>query len=111
MTDTVALSPAIQAFDAVAARFDTRFGAWRSVAAQRRAVRDQLGARTNWEETGDLAMLFQGTYTTAFYRRLRDVLHAEVANGAIDAGRWFALAEEEAAHRSLRPTEIADAAR
>ena len=36
------LSPAIQAFDAVAARFDTRFGAWRSVAAQRREVRTLL---------------------------------------------------------------------
>ena len=42
MTDALALSPAIQAFDAVAARFDTRFGAWRSVAAQRREVRAQL---------------------------------------------------------------------
>jgi len=75
------------------------------------AVRDQLGARTNWEETGDLAMLFQGTYTTAFYRRLRDALHGEVASGGIDAERWFALGEEEASHRSLQPTEIADAAR
>jgi len=42
MTDTIALSPAIEAFDAVAARFDARFGAWRSVAAQRREVRAQL---------------------------------------------------------------------
>ena len=42
MTDAVSHSPAIQAFDAVAARFDTRFGAWRSVAAQRREVRAQL---------------------------------------------------------------------
>jgi len=37
------LSPAIEAFDAVAARFDTRFGGWRSVAAQRREVRAVLG--------------------------------------------------------------------
>lgn len=36
------VSPAIQAFDAVAARFDARFGAWRSVAAQRREVRAHL---------------------------------------------------------------------
>ena len=42
MTDAFPLLPAIAAFDAVAARFDTRFGAWRSVAAQRRAVRAQL---------------------------------------------------------------------
>ncbi|PYP76052.1 MAG: hypothetical protein DMD35_19700 [Gemmatimonadetes bacterium] len=72
------------------------------------AVRGQLGARTNWEETGDLAMLFQGTYTTPFYRRLRDALHAE-ARGAAD-GLWFALGDEEASHRSHAPTEIADAA-
>jgi len=42
--DAAALSPALEAFDAVAARFDVRFGAWRSVAAQRRAVRRALGA-------------------------------------------------------------------
>jgi SAM-dependent methyltransferase len=42
MTDAIPFSPAIQAFDAVAARFDIRFGAWRSVAAQRREVRAQL---------------------------------------------------------------------
>ena len=44
MQERVTLSPAIQAFDAVAARFDTRFGAWRSVAAQRREVRTLLAS-------------------------------------------------------------------
>ena len=37
-----ALPPAARAFDAVAARFDERFGGWMSVAAQRRAVRREL---------------------------------------------------------------------
>lgn len=37
-----ALHPAAAAFDAVAARFDERFGAWLSVAAQRSAVRSVL---------------------------------------------------------------------
>lgn len=36
------LRPAALAFDAIAASFDQRFGAWRSVAAQRRAVRSAL---------------------------------------------------------------------
>lgn len=36
------LRPAAAAFDAVAADFDRRFGAWESVAAQRRAVRAEL---------------------------------------------------------------------
>jgi SAM-dependent methyltransferase len=45
MSDAASLLPstAIHAFDAVAGRFDTRFGAWRSVAAQRREVRALLG--------------------------------------------------------------------
>ena len=36
------LRPAATAFDAVAPTFDSRFGAWQSVAAQRRAVRAEL---------------------------------------------------------------------
>ena len=36
------LSPAAQAFDAIAEKFDERFGTWLSVAAQRRAVRGAL---------------------------------------------------------------------
>jgi ubiquinone/menaquinone biosynthesis C-methylase UbiE len=42
MTMAPVLSPAAQAFDAVADRFDARYGAWLSVAAQRRAVHTQL---------------------------------------------------------------------
>src|SRR5687767_5437506 len=36
------LPPAVRAFDETAERFDERFGEWRSVAAQRAAVRDYL---------------------------------------------------------------------
>lgn len=36
------LSPAAEAFDAIAETFDDRFGSWLSVAAQRRAVRAEL---------------------------------------------------------------------
>ena len=66
-------------------------------------VRDQLGLRQHWEHTDDLAMLFHGTYTTEFYRRVRDVLHDEVRTGARDDAQWFALAGEESAHRSPSP--------
>jgi anaerobic magnesium-protoporphyrin IX monomethyl ester cyclase len=41
-------------------------------------VREQIGPKQNWEHTGDLDMMFHGTYTTAFYRRIRDLLHDEV---------------------------------
>jgi anaerobic magnesium-protoporphyrin IX monomethyl ester cyclase len=72
------------------------------------AVQAQLGARTNWEETGELAMLFQGTFTTAFYRQLRDALHDEVRDGA-DESRWFDLGEAAAEHRSTQPVGIGEA--
>ena len=36
------MRPAVAAFDAIAPNFDQRFGAWSSVAAQRRAVREAL---------------------------------------------------------------------
>lgn len=41
-------------------------------------VREQLGPKTNWVDSDDLSMMFKGTYTSAFYRALRDTLHAEV---------------------------------
>jgi anaerobic magnesium-protoporphyrin IX monomethyl ester cyclase len=66
-------------------------------------VRAELGRRQNWRHSDDLAMLFHGTYTTGFYRRLRDALHAEVRAGAADHARWAALEREEAAHRSPEP--------
>jgi anaerobic magnesium-protoporphyrin IX monomethyl ester cyclase len=66
-------------------------------------VRSQLGLQHNWEHTDDLAMLFHGTYTTAFYRRVRDVLHDEVRTGARYDARWSALADEESSHRSPSP--------
>jgi len=70
-------------------------------------VQAELGARTNWMESGELAMLFRGTYTTAFYRRLRDALHAEARDGA-DEDRWFALAEDADAHRTSRIESVAE---
>jgi len=40
-------------------------------------VRDQLGSKQNWEDSDDLAMLYRGPFTTAFYRQLHVVLHKE----------------------------------
>jgi anaerobic magnesium-protoporphyrin IX monomethyl ester cyclase len=67
------------------------------------SVREQLGARENWHDSGELAMLFQGTYTTDFYRRLRDALHDEVSAGRTDDTRWARLSAEEARNRSEQP--------
>jgi anaerobic magnesium-protoporphyrin IX monomethyl ester cyclase len=66
-------------------------------------VRTQLGPRQNWQHTDDLAMLFQGTYTTEFYRRLRDALHGEVRTRIADDARWTAFARDEWAHRTAMP--------
>jgi anaerobic magnesium-protoporphyrin IX monomethyl ester cyclase len=59
------------------------------------AVRAQLGSRKNWHDTDDLAMLFRGTYSTAFYRLVRDALHDEVRTGQADDARWAALAPSD----------------
>ena len=66
-------------------------------------IRAQLGRQRNWKDTGDLAMLFQGTYDTAFYRRVRDVLHQE-ASGLVDGFEaWDAIERDAHLHRSPRP--------
>jgi anaerobic magnesium-protoporphyrin IX monomethyl ester cyclase len=66
-------------------------------------VQQQLGTRRNWEDTGDLAMLFHGTYRSDFYRLVRDALHDEVRTGTRDDDRWLAFAREEWRHRSTEP--------
>jgi|HubBroStandDraft_6_1064221.scaffolds.fasta_scaffold107105_2 anaerobic magnesium-protoporphyrin IX monomethyl ester cyclase len=38
----------------------------------------QLGRKANWSESGDLFMMFQGAYSSDFYRALADALHLEV---------------------------------
>jgi radical SAM superfamily enzyme YgiQ (UPF0313 family) len=41
-------------------------------------VREQLGSKRNWADSGDISMMFQGAYTDGFYRALHDYLHAQV---------------------------------
>lgn len=82
-------------------------------------VKAQLGAKTHWQDSGDLAMMFRGAYDSDFYRRVRDLLHDQVtlqqskatepperyseASSSLDA-RWNALIANEHAHRSEKPT-------
>ena len=47
-------------------------------------VRAQLGTKTNWSDSEDLSMMFQGAYNDSFYRALHDALHASVDSGHID---------------------------
>src|SRR6202044_211172 len=41
-------------------------------------VQTQLGEKTNWSDSEDLSMMFQGAYTDELYRALHDALHAQV---------------------------------
>jgi anaerobic magnesium-protoporphyrin IX monomethyl ester cyclase len=43
-------------------------------------VSNQIGRKANWSESGDLAMMFQGAFSSDFYRALADALHLEVRN-------------------------------
>ncbi len=40
-------------------------------------VKDQLGVKQNWQDSEDLAMLYDGPFATEFYRHLHIVLHKE----------------------------------
>jgi anaerobic magnesium-protoporphyrin IX monomethyl ester cyclase len=68
-------------------------------------VQAQLGRQRNWKDTGDLAMLFQGTYSTALYRKVRDTLHADIETGQ-DDDAWTRLEEEAVHHRSPHPFRL-----
>lgn len=50
-------------------------------------VKGELGAKQNWQDSGDLAMLYQGPYITEFYRQLHTVLHKEFRS----TKTWHAL--------------------
>ena len=41
------------------------------------AVQHELGAKQNWIDSDDLAMLYRGPFSTGFYRTLHRVLHRE----------------------------------
>jgi anaerobic magnesium-protoporphyrin IX monomethyl ester cyclase len=70
-------------------------------------VKAQLGRKTHWQESDDLDMMFRGTFTSEFYRAVRDLLHDQVAmqgvsdqpSPALDE-RWRRLIDEQARYRS-----------
>jgi anaerobic magnesium-protoporphyrin IX monomethyl ester cyclase len=79
-------------------------------------VKQQLQAKTHWQESNDLEMMFEGTYSSDFYRVVRDLLHEQIEveklNAADTGGeyanarstldeRWDALIADE--HRFRRP--------
>jgi anaerobic magnesium-protoporphyrin IX monomethyl ester cyclase len=70
-------------------------------------VKTKLGARRNWRDSDDLAMLFEGTYSTAFYRLVRDMLHDEVRTKSRNDFRWAQLGHEGGKRRCDNPVLLA----
>lgn len=71
-------------------------------------VREELGAKSNWVDSDDLAMMFKGAYTSDFYRAVRDAIHAEVEFWS-SAGEWqFSLPDRSVATNCLDPVQVAE---
>ena len=85
-------------------------------------VYEQMGAKTNWEDSEDLSMMFKGAYQSEFYRALHDAIHAEVEswsspwrfgiappsrNSAPVQQLWERVHGLEGSCRITDPTEIA----
>ena len=83
-------------------------------------VAHELSDKTNWTHSDDLAMLFQGAFTTELYRKVRDLLHDEAIVALIEDGagrarrqqqltqRWAALGNTLDQHRSTSPTTLSE---
>ena len=76
-------------------------------------VRDQLGAKRNWNDSDDLCVMFKGAYTDDFYRVIRDALHLEVAGWSGDAesavraqSLWREVERREQLSRNHDATEL-----
>jgi hypothetical protein len=78
-------------------------------------VQAQLGEKTNWSDSEDLSMMFQGAYKDEFYRALHDALHARVdswnsSSSQIDRDGpspdelWNRVLQLEKSCRNQRPT-------
>jgi anaerobic magnesium-protoporphyrin IX monomethyl ester cyclase len=63
-----------------------------------RTVSSQLGPKDHWADSDDLDMMFQGAFTTDFYRALADALHIEVRTGREAAEEAWSVVH------ALRPT-------
>jgi len=80
-------------------------------------VKAELGEKDHWDDSNDLAMMFQGTYQTAFYRKLHELLHrglelwrrsdaeGQLLSQELDK-EWSELAAREASCRSTSPTSV-----
>ena len=71
-------------------------------------VKAQLRGKTHWQESNDLEMMFQGTYTSDFYRAIRNLLHDQIDRQTANSStrelesNWRELLSRENQFRSDR---------
>jgi anaerobic magnesium-protoporphyrin IX monomethyl ester cyclase len=85
-------------------------------------VKAQLHGKTHWQESNDLEMMFHGTYTSDFYRAVRNLMHDQISlqtrhpaaegHEHLDAKRsldhrWMDLLSREFQYRSLAGEAVA----
>ena len=70
-------------------------------------VREQLRDKTHWRDSDDLAMMFRGTYTSEFYREVRNLLHRLVTRQSSLPSRaaWTEDLLDDSAWRELLARE------
>jgi len=66
-------------------------------------VKDQMRGKTHWRESSDLEMMFAGTYTSEFYRAIRNLLHEQVTqpDSPVVNAKWEAQIAREAQFRNV----------
>lgn len=78
-------------------------------------VSEQLGAKRNWIDSGELSMMFRSAYSTEFYRSLRNALHFEVEQEHLSREHrsptesirlWSEVYALEAVCRTPQPTSL-----
>jgi radical SAM superfamily enzyme YgiQ (UPF0313 family) len=78
-------------------------------------VGEQLGAKRNWDHSGELSMMFRSAYSTEFYRSLRNALHCEVTQQQLPREQrspqeisrlWKEVYALEAVCRTPQPTSL-----
>jgi len=79
-------------------------------------VKAQLHGKTHWQDSADLAMMFEGTYTSEFYRAIRNLIHEQVALQTLGKQnspakralehRWHDLLSREGSYRSRSNTPV-----
>jgi anaerobic magnesium-protoporphyrin IX monomethyl ester cyclase len=86
-------------------------------------VKAQMRAKTHWRESNDLDMMFHGTYTSDFYRDVRNLLHDQITlqtaapSGSLEhrratqalEQRWQDLLTDELKYRSSGESSAATA--